>query len=536
MPLPFKFDHRAPDYVAVFEHRLETLRRIREKPAEILPGLYSYYRDNPADFIDDWGVTFDPRNIEKKLPAVVPFILFPRQREFIDWVMERWRGQEPGLVEKSRDMGVSWLAISLASTLAIFNEGLVVGFGSRKEEYVDKKDGPKSLFWKARQFIRHLPPEFRNGWDETKNAPFMRIGFPLSGSHLAGEAGDGIGRGDRCSMYFVDEAAHLERPELVDASLSATTNCRIDLSSVNGMANPFAEKRHGGKIPVFVFDWHDDPRKSQEWYDRQVEQLSAVVVAQEIDRNYSASVEGVLIPSAWVQAAIDAHVKLGITPSGLRKGALDVADEGSDLNAFCGAHGVVIEYLEAWSGKGDDIFGTTERAFQICDEMGYLDFDFDADGLGSGVRGDARVINDGRKTKINVSPFRGSGAVIDPDAPIPSATPNTTRDQFERTNGDFFANAKAQAWWNLRLRFLATYRAVVEGMSYDPDAIISISSAVPIYLKLVSELSQPTYSPNGAGKIVVNKAPNGAKSPNLADSVMIRFAPATKPAKGFFDL
>jgi phage terminase large subunit len=537
MALPFVFDHNNPDYVAVFQHRLEVLARIRKDPT-LLPALRLYYRNNPADFIDDWGVTFDPRNAERGLPSLVPFILFPKQREFIDWTIQRWQTQEPGLAEKSRDMGVSWLAVALASTLCLFRDGMVIGFGSRKEVFVDKKDGPKSLFWKARQFVKHLPPEFRGDWDERRDAPYMRIGFPATGSHIAGEAGDSIGRGDRASLYFVDESAHLERPGLVDASLSQTTNCRIDMSSVCGMNNTFADKRHGGKIKVFTFHWRDDPRKSEAWYAKQVEQLSAVVVAQEIDINYSASVEGVVIPSAWVQAAVDAHIKLGITPSGVRKGALDVADEGADLNAYCGAYGIVIEYLDAWSGKGDDIFGTTSKAFEITDEMKYGGFDYDADGLGAGVRGDARVLNDKREGHVlAVEPFRGSGEVLDPEDPIPSARPNPeTSDEFERTNKDFFANRKAQAWWSLRLRFLATYRAVVEGMEYDPDSLISISSNVPMYQKLVAELSQPTYAQNGAGKMLINKKPDNTKSPNLADAVMIRFAPVSKPPRGFFDI
>ena len=59
-----------------------------------------------------------------------------------------------------------------------------------------------------------------------------------------------------------------------------------------------------------------------------------VVVAQELDLNYSASAEGVLIPSEWVQAAVDAHIKLGIQPTGKRLGAMDVADEGRDKMPF----------------------------------------------------------------------------------------------------------------------------------------------------------------------------------------------------------
>jgi hypothetical protein len=39
------------------------------------------------------------------------------------------------------------------------------------------------------------------------------------------------------------------------------------------------------------------------------------------------------------------------------------------------------------------------------------------------------------------------------------------------------------------------------------------------------ELSQPTFTENGVGKIVVDKAPEGTKSPNHGDGVMILFAP-----------
>ena len=95
-------------------------------------------------------------------------------------------------------------------------------------------------------FMEHLPPELNGGYVPWRDAPFMRITIPGTGSIITGEYGDDIGRGDRASIYFLDEAAHVERPELIEASLSQTTNCRIDMSSVRGMNNPFAKKRWGG--------------------------------------------------------------------------------------------------------------------------------------------------------------------------------------------------------------------------------------------------------------------------------------------------
>lgn len=527
------FDFRHPDYGPIFQHRARRLLFLREDPARFKQ-LKAYYRENPADFINDWGCTFDPRNIERDLPAVIPFLLFPKQREAIDFIVRKWKEQRQGLMPKTRDMGLSWLAVALADTLCLHYDDMAIGFGSRKEEYVDKRGSPKSLFWKARKFMEHLPVEFRGGFDERKNSTHMLLHFPETNATITGEAGDNIGRGDRQALYFVDEEAFLERPALVEASLSQTTNCRIGISSANGMGNPFAQKVHGGKIEVFWFHWRDDPRKDEEnWYAKQVEELDAVTLAQEVDINFMASATGILIPAEWVNSAFDAHVVLGITPTGGRDGAMDVADEGIDKNAFGTKHGILLEEVEDWSGQGDDIFGSVEYAFSLADAAGLDGFRYDADGLGAGVRGDARVINEKRKEagrrQLAVTPFRGSGKVEDPKKQIPTATIGGNRDRIERTNEDFFYNAKAQGYWDLRVRFQRTHRAVqlvkAGGKNpYHPDDLISINSKMRNRTRLQQELSQPTYSPSTIGKIVVDKQPDGTKSPNLADVVMILYS------------
>ena len=509
------FDWKNPDYTDVWRERAQRLAKITADPA-LVPVLRAYYRANVAQFIDDWGMTEDPRNLERGLPVVMPFKLFPKQREWVDWVIQRWRASEPGLSDKSRDMGLSWLAVATSVSLCVLFDDMAVGFGSRKEEYVDKLGDPKSLFHKGRRFAMNLPKQFRGGFS-LQSAPHMRLMFPDTRSVMTGEAGDNIGRGDRKAIYFVDEAAHLERPLLVDASLAATTNCRIDLSSVNGMANPFAEKRFAGKIPVFTFHWRDDPRKDDAWYAKQKMLLDPVILAQEVDLNYNASVEGVVIPSEWVQAAVDLHVRLGLKPTGVRTGALDVADEGKDKNAFAVRHGVLLEWVESWRGEGSDLYETTERAFRICDDRNLRGFDYDGDGLGAGIRGDARKINEQRDVlrlpALKVNQFRGSAAVDNPTAIVPGTN---------RTNEDYFENLKAQSWFGLRARFQASYRAA-NGHEFNPSDIICIDSTMPERARLVNELSQPTYLLSKSGKVMIDKQPDGVASPNLADAVMIAF-------------
>src|ERR1700754_771512 len=466
MPVPFPYDYKNPDWREVMQWRMERLQRIRKDPS-VLPALRAFYRDNPAQFIIDWGMTFDPRNPEIGRPSSMPFILFPRQEEAVHWMHDRWKARENGLFEKTRDFGFSWVALGWGINLCLFNPGVVVGYGSRKAEYVDKIGDPKSLFWKARFFIESLPVEFKGDWGPD-DAPHMRINFPTMGSSIIGEAGDSIGRGNRTSAYVVDESAHLERQGLVEAALSRTTNCRIDGSSPNGPANAFAWKRNNYPPHcVFTATWRDDPRLDQAWYDALTTKLTPLVIAQEVDLSYTASSENSLIDSKWVQAAIDAHVKLGIQPTGTRAGALDPADEGDDKVAFLAATGVVVDFLTQWTGKKSDLFEMADKAFDLCDANDVPGFTFDSDGLGASVRGDARVINARRRAigrdTIRVSAFRGSEAVHDPDGEMVEG----------RKNKDYFQNAKAQGWWKLRILFENTYKAVILGMPYDSDEIIS---------------------------------------------------------------
>lgn len=349
--------------------------------------------------------------------------------------------------------------------------------------------------------------------------------FPSTGSAIVGEAGDGIGRGDRAGIYFVDEAAFLERPQLVEASLSQTTNCRIDVSTPNGLANPFAEKVRSGKFDTFTFHWRDDPRKDDAWYEKQKRTLDPVTVAQEIDIDFAASVDGVLIPSAWIQSAIDAHEKLGIDPTGERITALDVADKGKDTNAQTYRDGALVVDVREWHGSSvEDIFGTTQRAIDNCDEWECYVLKYDSDGLGAGVRGDARVINEQRLLKVETEAFHGGAAVKNKEFEIVKG----------RTNAGFFENYNAQVWWYLRDRFKATHEAVTTGKAIDLDKLVSISSKCSDLNRVMSELGQIIYKKSGRGKVIIEKAPEGTKSPNLADSIKMAFADDFSQSAGVF--
>src|SRR6185369_10074150 len=424
--------------------------------------------------------------------------------------------------------------------------GMAIGVGSAKADKVDRSDDPDSLFFKARFFMDNLPPELRGGYDPNKHTSYMRMRWPNTNATLTGEAGDNIGRGGRKSIYGIDEAAHLEHPALVESSLLSTANCRLDFSSVAGMANPFAQKRHLGKVKFFTFHWRDDPRKDQAWYDKLAASSDSVALAQDVDINYMASTAGAVLPAEWVNAAVGAAERLGYTPSGVKRAGLDIADQGPALNALATRHGSSLTHLRQWPGRQSDIYQTAVNTFNYCDDDGVAQFFYDADGVGAGMRGDARVINESRRSTgaINIEdcPFHGGAGVDDPEGKI---TAGATSDRGERTNKEFFLNLKAQSWWTIRRRLGNTFRAVTGYVSgkgsvdlergqyrsfddllvVDLDDCLFISPDLDLLPQLLMELVQPTYSRNTNGKIVIDKAPDGSASPNLADAVMIAFNP-----------
>ena len=534
------------NYVAVWAWRFERLQAMRKDPVQ-MAGALEYYRTRPLEFIQHWCDTYDPRNAGRDRPAHMPFIMFERQAELVQFVMACMEGEESGLVEKARDMGATWVACAFSVWLWRFYPGAAVGWGSRKEQLVDKLGDPDSIFEKMRILIRRLPVDFwPEGFNERDHMAYMRIVNPATGATITGEAGDNIGRGGRKLIYWKDESAHYERPERIEAALGDNTRVQIDISSVNGLGNVFHRKREAGeewtggpaikgKTNVFVMDWRDHPQKDDAWYQARRKKAEADgllhVFAQEVDRNYSASVDGVIIPAEWIAAAIDADKALGFTAEGATIAGLDVADEGGDKNALALRKGACLLAVDDW-GEGDT-GQTARKAVTMCEGRGPVEMQYDSVGVGAGVKAEAnRLASEGMLPKgLTFVPWSAGAGVQDPDRHV---DPN---DKQTPLNKDFYSNLKAQAWWALRRRFERTYRARNEGLTFSPDDMISIPADLPKLRQLQKELAQATASRStGALKLVVDKSPAGTRSPNLADAVVMAYFPViqTSPQTAMF--
>lgn len=538
-----------PNYVTLFGWRQRQLLAFRNDP-KLIRGAFAYYQQHPVEFICDWVDTYDPRNAGKEGKLTrMPLVLFDRQKDLVLFLKACLDGEADGLIEKCRDAGATWVCVAFTVWLWLFWPGITVGWGSRKEQLVDKIGVVDSIFEKIRLVIRGLPPEFLpTGFNEKDHMTYMRIINPQAESAIVGEAGDNIGRGGRTRIYFKDESAHYERPELIEAALGDNTRVQIDISSVNGLGNVFHRKREAGidwdggaitpgKTNVFVIDWSDHPEKTPEWYaarrQKAEDEGMLHIFAQEVDRDYASSVEGVIIKPEWVKAAIDAHVILGLGEDGGWVAGLDVADGGMDKSALAQRKGIVLKYVEAWGEV--DTGRTARRALkELLFSTGSLMYD--CVGVGAGVKSEFNRLHKGEDLDpseksllpkgLRINDWNAGAAVLFPEEHMIRGDKNTP------LNKDYFLNLKAQAWWQLARRFQRTYRAVMEGTKYPASELISIdSSSIPTQVRhlLVKELSQATSElSTGKLKWMVNKAPEGTRSPNMADAVVEAFWPVAK--------
>lgn len=523
-----------PDYPAIEIWRERKLAEFEENPA-MLVGAKAYYASNPIDFINHWCDTYDPRHVGTDKLTWMPFILFKRQEEMVKFIMACLNEEQPGLIEKCRTMGATWVCVAVSVWLWLFWPGISVGWGSQKAEGVDVIGNPSSIFEKIRMLINRIPKAFLPKDLRPEHLKQNNCINPENGSTIIGQVGDNIGRGGRTRIYFKDESAHYERPELIEAALSETTRVPIDISSVNGLGNLFHRKREAGMdwypgaeiergyVRVFVMDWRDHPEYDQAWYDAKrlhhTRQGTPHIFAQEIERNYSAAVEGVIIPAEWVEAAIDAHTKLGIPEDGPWGGGLDVADAGGDTNALVLRKGMVLKRIAEWGER--DIGVTTRRALQEVEGLGAINIQYDATSIGSAVKAEHnRLLDEQIMPKgVRLVPWMPGGKVLHPAERVVPDDDDSPR------NKDFYTNLKAQGWWELRARFYRTWQAVKEGVKFDPDELISLDPNLGLLRKAQKELSQATASKGSKMKLVVDKAPEGTRSPNIADAIVMAYWP-----------
>ena len=241
--------------------------------------------------------------------------------------------------------------------------------------------------------------------------------------------------------------------------------------------------------------------------------------------------EGAVIKLSWIEAAVDAHLKLGFEAAGRQVIGFDVADDGEDACANVYAHGSVALWCEEWRAKEDELLKSCSRTFLNASNRG-TEIRYDCIGVGASAGAKFDELNQVRDKhlRLRYAKFNAGAAVERPEEYYVSDKQDKIK------NKDFFANLKAQTWWNIADRFRNTYNAINRGEKFKDDEMISISSDMPHLEKLKRELSTPKRDFDRNGRVKVESKEDLAKStrpggavpsPNLADGFVMAFAAST---------
>lgn len=494
-------------------------------------------------WFDWWAWTYNPNLINPDGTAAIahlPFDLFKRQREFVQWVLARIRAREDGLVEKSREIGFTYMVGGVALWHWRFAQGFKSAFASRNKDLVDTVGNADSIFEKMRIMRQAMPPwMLPPGFSDALHDNYCRLINPDTGDTIIGEGGEEIGRGGRNSLMIVDEAAFLTNGDRIDRSTSANSQCRIFGSTVNSPGDMFARKRHGGTLKpeqIFRFHFTDDPRKDAAWEARERARLEEHVFASEYDIDYSASVEGIAIPAKHVRACqklkhVLAAKGIALEPDPRGVAGLDVG-AGKARSVFIPRFGPIVLKPTSW-GQPD----TTETAFAALEAAAATRMTrangtvciiktlrFDEPGVGKGVL-----------STLTRNKPEGIG-VYGVNTGVP---PSDTTWPDGKTAEEKFGNLKAELWMTVRERAKNTYEMVryLEGQPggkvYELSELLSLpdDSDGPDSQKLANELSVLKWFRNEKGKIVmetkVQLRKRGIASPDYADALVLTYDPDT---------
>jgi len=247
---------------------------------------------DPAYFAREYAVTM--RSAEEGVseerfpvyPYLIPFFAAFENRENILW-------------EKSRQMMGSWAVMIAFLWSILFRRNRTFSVVSEKEELVDDRAHThNSLLGKIHVLARHLPPFM------TRHLSIKRMvihnGGPFNSTIKGETANPNATRSASLFGCLLDEASHMEYGEEIHTA--AVRSCpwgRILLSTPNPEKDVgedvFSRLRwspNSAGYTVLTTHWRDHPEYTQEWYERECEQLTPRQIAAELDIKYGRDISG----------------------------------------------------------------------------------------------------------------------------------------------------------------------------------------------------------------------------------------------------
>lgn len=286
------YHHLVPrDFLMNLRFR-EALIELAQDDEEMQDALWIMCARDPVFFVNSFMWTYDPR----KNPPIIPFVLYPYQ---VVGLLELVKSvnKEDVFIEKSRDMGASWVMLAVVFWLFLFHDAQSILLLSRKEDLVDKKGDPDAMFSKLDMCLEKLPAWMKPAMERRKlHLENLDNKSVVSGDSTTGDAG----RGGRRGVVVCDEFASVPEGSEVLKSTRDVTRSRWFNSTPKGTGNAFYDLRLTD-IKRLCFHWTLHPEKAHGlyykdgkphsvWYDRQCKRAAhPMEIAQELDIDYMGS-------------------------------------------------------------------------------------------------------------------------------------------------------------------------------------------------------------------------------------------------------
>jgi len=226
-------------------------------------------------------ITEDPHDQENPVKHL-PVDLVP----YIDELLEAYVTEPKILVEKSRQVMVSWIFLTAILWDVLFHPSRRVAIVSKKTEDARK------LIERMQFMYEQLPVEWRPKLDFAYH-PLPKVTCGETHSQILGiPQGAEQLRSDTFSVIFSDELAFQDDQEKTWTASKPTIDgggTFIAVSTPNGENNLFYQLRKGGSFKVFTIHYSMNPLKTDAWRKQAFSGLKKEQIDQEYEINYLAS-------------------------------------------------------------------------------------------------------------------------------------------------------------------------------------------------------------------------------------------------------
>lgn len=247
--------------------RQELVRACARKP-KYQAAIRAACRDDLLFYVNAFVWQYNPRKKESGStpgPRIAPFISFPFQDDAFLVMLDHIDRGEDLLIQKSREMGASWMLLIVFKWLTDFHRANKFLCMSRNEEMVDADD-EDSLFWKTEFMYRH-EPGWLCGWPTEVRRRVKYFGNLRTSSSTTGTASTGkAGVGGRATAMGIDEYSQIKEDYEVLDRTSDTTDCRIFNGTHKGAGTAFYELSQRVDMAKLWMHWTDHPEKNDGLY------------------------------------------------------------------------------------------------------------------------------------------------------------------------------------------------------------------------------------------------------------------------------